>query len=89
MKLFKEGKIDIKLLITIVLIVAGAVATAYAMKSDLEENIGTVKAEVSRVSERTAKLETVVPEIKDDISDIKESVQRMETYFRIPQPKTQ
>ena len=41
---------------------------------------------ISTLSERAAVLETSLPQMQRDISEIKDSLDNMEDYFRIPKP---
>lgn len=86
-----KGQVSIGLILSLVVTTGGVVAAAFGMsndvRNDLSAEVSEVRTKAAQASERTAVLETSVPAMKEDIKDIKESLDRMEAYFRIPQPR--
>lgn len=79
-----KGQISVSWLIGIgVSVAVAAFGTINVTNNRTDEKVGVVQHQASMISERTAKLETSIPAIQEDIKEIKESLKGIEKALRI------
>lgn len=71
-----KGQIGLGTLLTLGGMLVASVASVYGIKLDAQKD-------VAAVSERTAKLETSVPLMQEDLRDIKDSIENIERALNV------
>lgn len=75
--IFQKGQLSITIgsVLAGVSFVAAPIITYYTGQAAVQEDIATVDAKISAQSERTAKIETLVPIVLDGQEDMKEDLE--------------